>query len=216
MEKAVLSFSGGKDSILTLYNLKKSQEFKVVELFTTVNEYYRRVSIQGIREEILKKQVKLLDIPLRIVYLPKKIDNKRYQEIMLKKLKPYLKKGIKYMAFGDIFLEEVRRYREENLGNIGIRPLFPLWKKDTESLAKEFISLGFKAKIISVCKRLKKFLGEEFDLLFLSRVKNRVDPCGERGEFHTLVYDGPLFKEPLKFKLGRKTLREGNYYLDCL
>ena len=218
-EKVILSFSGGKDSILALYHLKKDKKIKVVGLFTTINNYYKRVSIQGIRETLLKKQVKLLNIPLKIAYLPKRVSNKEYQRIMLKNLKSYLiKRGIDSIAFGDIFLEDVKRYREENLSKIGIKALFPLWRKDTKNLAQRFIRLGFKAKIISVSsshKRLKKFLGEDFNELFLAEIKNNIDPCGERGEFHTLVYDGPLFKQPLKFKLGKKILKNGNYYIDC-
>jgi len=216
-EKVILSFSGGKDSILALYNLKKDRKIKVVSLFTTINNYYKRVSIQGIRETLLKKQAKLLNTPLKIVYLPQRVNNKEYQKIMLKNLKPYLKWGINSVAFGDIFLEDVRRYRTENLSKIGIKALFPLWRKDTKNLAQGFIRLGFKAKIISVnssYKRLTKFVGKDFDKVFLAEIKN-VDPCGERGEFHTLVYDGPLFKQPLKFKLGKKILKNGNYYIDC-
>jgi uncharacterized protein (TIGR00290 family) len=218
MEKSlpiVFSFSGGKDSCLSIYRLKK-QKFKIVSLITTITEGYNRVSIHGIREELIMEQANALSIPLHLIYIPKDCVNETYEKLMEENMLFYKNLGIEYVGFGDIFLEDIRNYREKNLSKIGMNCYFPLWKEKSENLINEFIELGFKA--IIVCVDLKvldiSFLSREIDKNFIKELPKNVDICGENGEFHTFVYDGPIFKHKVNFKKGDVVII-GNYgYLD--
>jgi uncharacterized protein (TIGR00290 family) len=213
-KKIIVSWSGGKDSALALYNIVKDEKFEVSALLTAITEDYNRVSMHGIRRIMLEKQVEYLGCFLEKIFIPKNASDKEYKSQMVSTLQKYLLHGIRSIIFGDIFLEDVRKYREENLSKIGMTALFPLWKKDTLQLAKEFIKLGFKSVITCVDSKSlsKNFVGRVFDKEFLSALPYNVDPMGENGEFHSFVFDGPLFKRRVKFELGDIVLRDGRFY----
>lgn len=204
MEKVLFNWSGGKDSSLCLYKLMSSREYEICSLLTTVNEKKERVSMHGIRAELLRSQAEKIALPLDCVMLPDQIDMEEYNRIMRNSLQLYREKGIRCCVFGDIFLENLRSYREKKLYEANMKALFPLWKKPTNTLAREFIDLGFKAIISSIdgSKLDKSFVGREYDHQFLKDLPGDVDPCGEYGEFHTFVYDGPIFDNPVSFETG--------------
>jgi uncharacterized protein (TIGR00290 family) len=213
-KKVILTWSGGKDSALALHDIQNNNEYQVVGLLTTITEDYDRVSMHGIRRVLLEKQAHSLGLPLDEVFIPKKVSNEEYEKKMQYILEKYQKDGVKLVAFGDIFLEDVRKYREENLAKVGMKGFFPLWKKDTEELASSFIDLGFSALITCVDSQFLdgKFVGRPFDKQFLSDLPSSVDSCGENGEFHSFVYDGPIFKKEISYKKGEIVLRENRFY----
>jgi uncharacterized protein (TIGR00290 family) len=213
-ERVIVTSSSGKDSILTIYEIKKKEEYEIGALITTLTKDYNRISMHGIRQVLLEKQAKSLGYPLEMVLISKDADNREYEEKMRSLLEKYHKEGVDQVVFGDIYLEDVRRYREENLAKIGMRGIFPLWERDTTDLAMEFIGLGFKAIITCVDTDLLdgKFAGREYDENLLAELPKNVDPCGENGEFHTFVFDGPIFQDPIKFEIGEKVLRENRFY----
>jgi uncharacterized protein (TIGR00290 family) len=220
----LLSWSGGKDSALTLYELKRNplyMDFQVRALLTTLTQNYNRISMHGVRRELLLAQARSIGIPAEEVWIPSKASNEIYQERTTKVVMTWKEKeGVSTIAFGDLFLEDIRAYREKFLGSLGFKCLFPLWKKDTSELAQNFIKSGFKAILCTVDPRKldPKFCGREFDESLLSELPKTVDPCGENGEFHTFVHDGPIFKkEKLNVTLGEIVEREGFYFADlCL
>ncbi|MFD2562175.1 Dph6-related ATP pyrophosphatase [Aquimarina rubra] len=209
MHKAYFNWSSGKDSAMALYLISEQKEFKVTKLFTTVNADYNRVTMHGLREELLNKQIESLNLPLQKVSLPKDVSMELYDQKMHKAVSQLKDEGFTHSVFGDIFLQDLRSYREEQLRKIGIQGVFPLWKRNTKELLEEFISLGFKA--ITVCVNAKyldkSFCGRVIDHGFLKELPNNVDPCGENGEFHTFVFDGPIFNKPINFGIGEKVLR---------
>ncbi len=213
-EKIVLSWSGGKDCALTLYELLKSEKYKIISLLTTITEDYNRISMHGVRNVLLQQQVESLGVPIEKILLSKKSSNEEYEAKMRRSLNKFLKKSEFSVAFGDIFLEDLRKYREDKLSLLGIKGIFPLWKKDTLQLANKFIDLGFKAIITCVDTKFleKEFIGREFNQQFLSELPSNVDFCGENGEFHSFVYDGPIFKKKIEFLRGEIVLRENRYY----
>jgi uncharacterized protein (TIGR00290 family) len=219
VQKAVFSWSGGKDSALALYEIKKTEAYEVLRLMTTVTEEYDRVSIHGVRRILLEEQAASLGFPLDVVFISRSISDAEYGVKMEGVLSEYLTVGVSSIVFGDIFLEEVRRSREDNLSKVGMKGIFPNWKKDTSELAKTFIDLGFKAIITCVDSKAldKKFVGRVFDEQFLSDLPSSVDPCGENGEFHSFAYDGPIFQRRIRFETGEVVFREGRfYYCDLL
>ena len=210
----IVAFSGGKDSSLALHTVL-NEGHNVTRLLTTVTEGYDRVSIHGVRRELLRLQAASIGIPLYEVFIPQGCTNEEYERRMAEAMEEL--KGIDpdmVVVFGDIFLEDVRRYREERLMKGGWRGHFPLWGRDTGELAREFLSLGFRAVVVSVDgEQLSgEFVGREYDGRFLEDLPPGVDPCGERGEFHTFVYDGPIFSKPINFRLGRRVVREGRFH----
>ncbi|MGB6681163.1 MAG: diphthine--ammonia ligase [Candidatus Bathyarchaeia archaeon] len=213
-EKILVSWSSGKDSALSLYEIVKDGKFEISALLTVITEDYDRVSMHGIRRIMLERQVEYLGYFLEKIFIPKNASDEEYTSPMVSTLQKYLLHGIRSIVFGDIFLEDVRKYREENLSKIGMTALFPLWKKDTFQLAKQFIKLGFKSVITCVdSKSLSKdFVGRMFDKGFLSALPPNVDPMGENGEFHSFVFDGPLFESRVQFELGDIVLRDGRFY----
>ena len=218
-EKAVVAWSGGKDSALALYETLRSGRYDVQALLTTVNRDYDRISIHGVRRVLLEQQAKALGIPLEKTFISKGASDAEYEKELLKALKRQKDSGVISVVFGDIFLEDVRKYRERILATAGINGVFPLWKQDTQILARKFINLGFKAIITSVDSNVlgKDFAGREYDERFLSDLPENVDLCGENGEFHSFVYDGPIFHERLSFVKGERVLRENRfYYCDLL
>ncbi len=209
MKKAYFNWSTGKDSSLALYHILKDKEYNVTQLVTTVNKDYERVSMHGLREALLDAQAERLQLPLQKIYFPAEVSMSSYDETMKKATSSLVDKGFEYGIFGDIFLENLRNYREEKLKEVGITGVFPLWKQDTKALLKELLALGFKA--ITVCVNAKlldeSFVGRILDESFLNDLPDTVDPCGENGEFHTFVYDGPIFSSPIDFTIGEKVLK---------
>ena len=214
MEPIVVSWSGGKDSALALYRALIEKKYEVKTLFTTISKEYNRVSMHGIRRELLEKQAKAIGMPLYIISLSKNVTNEEYESIMQREMNRFKSNSTNIVVFGDIFLEEIRKYRENNLSKVGMNALFPLWGKSTKALAREFLDLGFKAIItcVDTTQLDGSFVGNKFNEEFLSSIPSSVDPCGENGEFHTFVFDGPLFLHPVHFKVGRIVLRENRFY----
>ena len=213
-ERVIVTSSSGKDSILALYEIKKNVEYEITALLTTITEDYNRISMHGVREALLEMQAKSLNLPLEIAFISKGANNEEYDGKMKLLLEKYQKEGVEWVVFGDINLEDVRKYRETNLAKIEMKGLFPLWLKDTTELAHKFIDLGFKAIITCVdTEQLDgKFVGREYDRDFLAELPKKVDQCGENGEFHSFVYDGPIFEYPIRFEIGEKVLRENRFY----
>ena len=213
-EKIILAWSGGKDSAFALHELKKSDEYEVAALLTTLTADYDRTSMHGIRRTLLEKQVESVDLPLEKVLISKKSSNEEYESKMREVLEKCKKNGISSAAFGDIFLEDVRKYRIGNMSKVGMEAIFPLWKKDTKTLSRAFIDAGFKA--ITTCvdsKHIdKRFVGRAYDNAFLSELPSDIDPCGENGEFHSFVFNGPMFRKPIAFTKGETVLRDNRYW----
>lgn len=214
MEKVILSWSGGKDSTLALYEVQKTDKYEVLGLLTTVTHEYDRISMHGVRRFLLEEQACSLGLTIDELFISKNDSDEEYRSKMRKALSEYLTLGVTTVAFGDIFLEEVRKYREENLSKMGMKGIFPLWKKDTHELARKFIDLGFKAIITCVDSKVldKGFVGRIFNEQFLSELPFGIDPCGENGEFHSFVYDGPSFQRRIEYVKGKIVLREKRFY----
>ena len=213
-EPIILTWSGGKDSALALFYLKNSPHFQVTSLLTTITKDYDRISMHGVPSGLLISQAQSLELPLEKVFISKHSSNEEYQAQMEKTLLSYQGQGISSVAFGDIFLEDLRKYREGNLSTINMKGVFPLWEMDTSVLAQTFIALGFKAIITCVDSNFldKKFVGRLFDQQFLRDLPQNVDPCGENGEFHSFVFEGPIFKNPVRFNPGEVVFRDNRFY----
>ena len=213
VEKVLLTWSGGKESALALYELQKAGGYAVSALLTTVTEDYDRISMHGVRRILLEQQAESLGLPLEISYITKNATNEEYEARMSATLMQYQNRGVLSVAFGDICLEDIRKYREESLSKIGMKAIFPLWKRNTIELANTFIDMGFKAVITCVDTQVLdgKFVGREFDEQFLSELPANVDPCGENGEFHSFVYDGPVFGKPILHNRGEIVLRDNRF-----
>jgi len=214
--RAILSWSSGKDSAFALFRVLQQRRFEVSCLLTTVTEQFHRVSMHGVREELLDLQAASVGIPLEKVGIPYPCPNDLYEEKMADVLSVWKLKGAMHAIFGDLFLEDIRRYREEKLAQIGIKPVFPLWLENTRALAEEMMSVGFRSIITCVdpSKIDAGFAGREFDESFLRDLPSGVDPCGENGEFHTFVYDGPVFKRPIRVKVGERVMQDGFQFAD--
>jgi uncharacterized protein (TIGR00290 family) len=213
-QKVLLAWSGGKDSSLALHEVREADEVSVAALLTTVSEDYDRVSMHGVRRELLERQVRAIGYPLETILIPKTSTNETYEARMRMLLEKWAQRGVTGVVFGDLFLEDIRAYRERNLGQVGMEPLFPLWGSDTAGLAWRFIDLGFRALVTCVDAEALggEFVGRDYDEQFLRDLPESVDPCGENGEFHTFVYDGPLFPEPIDVVRGEVVLRENRFY----
>ncbi len=209
MHKTYFNWSSGKDSSLALYYILQQKEYNISKLLTTVNKDYGRVSMHGLREGLLDEQAVSIGIPIKKIKLPARVSMETYNEAMKNATASLQNDGYTHTVFGDIFLEDLRAYREQQLESAGLQTVFPLWKRDTTELLKEFIDLGFKA--ITVCVNAKflddTFCGRVIDHDFLKELPSNVDPCGENGEFHTFVFDGPIFKNPIDFTIGEKVKR---------
>ena len=213
-EKVIVKWSSGKDSALALYEILKTRRYEVLELLTTVTQDYDRISIHGVRRVLLEQQADALGFPLEEMLIPKGVSDVEYESTLLKALNRHRTSDVFSVVFGDIFLEDVRKYREQTLAKIGLKGIFPLWKRNTLELAREIIDLGFKAVITCVDSKSlgEGFAGREFDKQFLADLPAIVDPCGENGEFHSFVYDGPMFSKPVSFTKGEIVLRENRFY----
>jgi uncharacterized protein (TIGR00290 family) len=215
-EKIVLSWSGGKDSAFALHALLSQKKYDVRYLLTTVTRDYGRVSMHGVRQELLLEQAKRTSIESDIAYISRDAGNAEYESVMNGKTAKYVGEGIKNIAFGDLFLQDIRNYREKKMSGTGMNCIFPIWGMSTTVLANEIIKMGFKAIVCTVDpKKLdREFVGREFDENFLSSLPSEVDPCGENGEFHSFVYDGPIYDSPIKVRKGETVLRDGFYFSD--
>ncbi len=192
----------------------KKNVYEVEALLTTVTAGYERISMHGVREKLLEKQAESLNIPLEKVYISANADNNEYERNMEKKLSEYKSKGVKSVVFGDIFLEDLKVYRESRLSEIDMKGIFPIWKRDTKKIARHFIEKGFKAITVCVDSKVldENFVGRNYDEEFLNELPEGVDWCGENGEFHTFVYDGPIFSQKINFKKGEIVFRENRFY----
>ncbi len=219
IEPVVLSWSGGKDSSLALYEVLRSGQYKVEALLTVLSDAYDRVSHHGVRRILLEQQARSIGLPLEKVFLSINTSNEEYEAKMAELLVRYKNRGVQSVVFGDIFLEDLRNYREDRLSQLEMKGIFPLWKEDTTSLVHRFLALGFKAIVVCVDpKQLDaRFAGRVIDRQFLADLPPTVDPCGENGEFHSFVYEGPIFKEMVEHQVGEVVLRDsGNYFCDLL
>jgi uncharacterized protein (TIGR00290 family) len=196
-----------------LYTLQQAAEVEIVGLLTTVTEPYARISMHGVRQSLLEQQVAALKLPVHVVTIPADGDNDVYAARMGAALQTCMAQGVETVAFGDLFLEDVRAYREDNLAQIGMTGLFPLWERDTRELAGEFIELGFKAVVTCVDTETldASFAGRMIDRAFLRDLPGEVDPCGENGEFHSFVFDGPTFAHPIPITTGETVLRDNRF-----
>jgi uncharacterized protein (TIGR00290 family) len=218
MQKILFGWSGGKDSALALYEIKKNKEYEVVALLTTVTEDYDRISMHGVRRSLLERQAQSLGLPLHKVLIPKDCSNEIYAARMTEALNHFKQQGVGTVAFGDIFLEDVRKYREDNLAKLSMKAVFPIWGRDSAELVRSFIALGFKAVVSCINTKVldKKFLGRQIDEDFIRELPPHIDPSGENGEFHSFVYDGPIFKEKIGYRRGKSVLRDSFYFCDLI
>ena len=215
-ELVALSWSGGKDSAMTLARLRSDPRWEVAVLLTTVTEDYDRISLHGVRRLLLEAQAHAIGVPLIVAYIPSDATDEIYRIRMDQAFCVLLTSGITTVAFGDLFLEDVRRYREGWLPTIGMKPIFPLWQQDTRRLAGSFIRDGFAAILTCVDTTWlgMEFAGRQFDADLLRDLPGNVDPCGERGEFHTFVYDGPIFRHRVPVCVGERVQRGVRTFCD--
>lgn len=208
--KTFLNWSSGKDSALALHYLRKNPRYEVACLLTAVNAHFGRVSMHGLRNELLHSQAEAVGLPLETVELPENPSNLQYEAIMERKIKQLYGNNFRCAAFGDIFLEDLRKYREEQLKKQHIETIFPLWKKDSRKLIDEFIDLGFRAIVVCVNAALldRSYVGRMIDKDFIRDLPAHIDPCGENGEFHTFCFDGYYFSRPVSFTIGEIVFRE--------
>jgi uncharacterized protein (TIGR00290 family) len=210
-DKAIVSWSGGKDSALALYETK--ERYEIAALLTTVTEGYERVSVHGVRTTLLDRQAEALGYPIETVVISPVCTNEEYETRMRAALQRYRERGVTSVICGDIFLEDVRRYREERLFRDGLQGVFPLWKRDSAELARHFIALGFHAVLCCVDTHVlgREFAGRLFDRQLLADLPPGVDPCGENGEFHSFVFAGPNLAHPVAYGAGECVLRGGRF-----
>jgi uncharacterized protein (TIGR00290 family) len=214
--RTLVCWSSGKDSAWALYSLQRAPDVEVVGLLTTINLEVKRVSMHSTRESLLDMQAEAVSLPLRKVFLPDPCPNEAYERAMEDALKEAKAEGVQAIAFGDLFLEDIRRYREENLAGTGMKPLFPLWGSDTRELALTMVGGGLRAFVVCVDPAVldPSFAGRTFDRRFLEDLPPEVDPCGERGEFHTFAFQGPMFRTPLAIQPGDIVERAGFVFAD--
>ncbi len=218
MEKVLFCWSGGKDSAMALYEIQRGKEYEIVSLLTTITEDYDRISMHGVPRILVEQQAKSLGLPIEEAFISKDSSNEEYETKMKETLIKFKQAGVSLVVFGDVFLEEVRKYREDNLSRVGMKGLFPLWGWDTAELTRSFIALGFHAITTCVDSKVldKSFVGRILDKYFLADLPPNVDPAGENGEFHSFVFDGPIFREKIVYDLGKHVLRDSFYFCDLL
>lgn len=218
MTRVLLSWSSGKDSAWTLHVLRRQPGIEIVGLLTTLNAEFDRVAMHGTRRSVLEAQARASQLPLWIVPLPWPCSNEIYEQRMADICKRAVDEHIEAVAFGDLFLDDVRSYREKQLAPTGLKPLFPLWQIPTATLAREMIADGLRARLTCVnpSQLPARFAGREFDASLLRELPPEADPCGERGEFHTCVYAGPMFTAPITLTEGETVHRDGFAYTDFM
>lgn len=212
-EPVLLAWSGGKDSALTLAKLQRSTRWRAVGLLTTVTEEFDRISMHGVRTSLLRAQATAAGLPLTIVRIPSGSDNESYADRMRAALLNARSQGIRSVAFGDLFLQDVRDYREKMLAQVGMKAVFPLWGEATDALAEKFIASGYRAVVtcVDTLQIPGDFAGREYDLEFLRDLPPQADPCGERGEFHSFVHAAPCFTDSIAFTRGGTVLRDDRF-----
>jgi uncharacterized protein (TIGR00290 family) len=218
MKRVLLSWSSGKDRAWALHLLRQQPEIEVVALLTTVNAEFQRVAMHGSRRSVLEAQAEAAQLPLWVVPLPWPCSNEVYEQLMSEVCNRAIREKIDAMAFGDLFLADIRAYREKQLLPTGIEPLFPLWEIPTDQLARKMIAGGLRAKVVCVDPRKlpASFAGRDFDAALLDDLPPEIDPCAERGEFHTCAYDGPMFAAPVPLEAGEIVERDGFFFADFL
>jgi len=216
--RALVAWSSGKDAAWTLHALQRAGRVEVAGLLTTLSERARRVPVHGVRETLVARQARAAGLPLRRVPLPWPCPNAQYEARMAEALAAARADGVTHVAFGDLFLEDVRRYREAQMAACGLEPLFPLWGRDTRALVHEMLAAGLRARITCIDPRAlaPTFVGCELDTALLAALPPHVDPCGERGELHTFVWDGPMFRAPVPVRTGAVTEQDGFVVADLL
>ena len=217
-KKTWLSWSSGKDSAWSLFRLRQQPDIEVTGLVTTVNERHQRVAMHAVRLSLLQAQAEATGVPLHVVPIPSPCSNEAYEAAMRRLIEEAKEAGVTQMAFGDLFLEDIRAYRERQLSGTGITPVFPLWQIPTDRLAREMIAGGLRAVITCIDPRhlAPTFAGRTFDAAFLSDLPKAVDPCGERGEFHSFGIEGPMFRSPISVTVGEVVTRDGFVFADLL
>ncbi len=218
MEKVLLSWSSGKDSAWTLHVLRQRHDVEVVGLLTTINTHFQRVAMHGTRKALLEAQAAAARLPLREVPLPWPCSNEVYEQAMATACQSAVESGITSIAFGDLFLEDVRKYREDRLHGTGLTPIFPIWGRNTRELVEEMIDGGLRARIVCVdpSKMPAELVGRDLDHDLIRSLPPDIDPCGENGEFHTVAYEGPMFYDPIAIESGEIVTRDGFVYADVL
>lgn len=213
-EKVLFAWSSGKDSGRALHELRQAGQYDVVSLLTTVTEGYERISMHGVRVALVEQQAAAIGLPLEKVYIPTASSNENYEKAMRDALVRYKAEGVTGVAFGDLFLEDLKEYRMKKLAEVGMAAVFPLWRRDTGELARSFMAQGFRAVITCVDSQVLggEFSGRFYDEQFLADLPPHVDPCGENGEFHSFVFDGPLFSKPVRFEKGEIVVRENRFH----
>ncbi len=220
----LVSWSGGKDSALALYRILQDPSWQVVGLLCTISQPYNRITMHGVRRNLLEQQITALNLaPMIPILLPPDASNAVYEAAWADALRPLIAQGIRHVAFGDIFLEDIRAYREQQLARLGMTPVFPIWtgsrrRADSLALLDAFWQAGFRTRIVCVDSRHlgPKWAGRELTPEALQELPETVDPCGENGEFHTFVFDGPLFQYPIHHRLGRRVSHRGFHFRDLL
>ena len=217
-KRTLLSWSSGKDIAWALYVLRQQSEIDIVGLFTTVNQEFKRVAMHAVRNELVQQQAESVGLPIQLIPIPYPCTNAKYDTIMAAFIAQVKKQGIDCIAFGDLYLEDIRKYREKNLEGTGITPIFPLWGKDTEMLSKEMVKHGLRAIVTCIDPKImpSALAGKEYNALFLELVPASVDPCGENGEFHSFAFDGPMFKSAINIEVGETVSRDGLLFTDVL
>jgi uncharacterized protein (TIGR00290 family) len=217
-EPILFCWSGGKDSAMALRALLQQDNVRICALLTTVTEGYERVSMHGVRRELLHAQAEAIGLPVQEVRIPPQCVNAVYEARMETVLRKHFEEDVHHVAFGDIFLEDLRAYREKNLARIGMTAIFPIWKCNTRELATQFCSAGFRGVVVCVDGKVldRKFAGRQLDEAFFRDLPKEVDPCGENGEFHTFVYDGPIFAHRVNCRTGEIVERDSFFYCDLI
>jgi uncharacterized protein (TIGR00290 family) len=208
MIPCIFNWSGGKDSSLALYHCLQNPELDIKYLVTTINDAVDRISMHGVRVELLMRQAESIGIPLYQIRLPEMPGMEAYDTIMIKHMEYFRKKGITHSVFGDIFLEDLKKYRDERLAEAGMIGIYPLWKRDTHELINEFLNLGFGTVIACTQERLENIAGQKISIELINSLPADVDVCGENGEFHTFAFKGPIFKNEIKYKTGERVFKE--------
>jgi len=218
MKNVLVSWSGGKDSCLALYEIQQAQQHNVVALVTTITRHYERISMHGVRRVLLEQQAESLGLPLHQVLIGKSASNEEYEAKLIEAISSYAPRQVESIVFGDLFLEDIKLYRDRFLARHNLHVIYPIWRRNTLELIKQFINLGFKAIITCVdSQRLDgSFAGRLIDESLLAELPSQIDPCGENGEFHTFVFDGPNFSRPVPFIVGETVKREGFWFCDLL
>ena len=217
-EPILFCWSGGKDSAMALHTLLQQKHFDIVALLSSVTEGYDRIAMHGVRRELLNRQAQSIGLPLHEIFIPPQCVNSVYEARMAEALHRFYDQGVRTVAFGDIFLEDLRAYREKNLARIGMTALFPIWKRDTRELIRHFHEQHFRAIVACVDSKVldPSFAGRELDESFFADLPPTVDPCGENGEFHTFVHDAPVFSGPIPVRAGKIVERDGFVFADVL